>query len=51
MSQRLEILKEVRREYRRFNTVGKQNTVRRNPPIEPDTNFVEHFLASMNDFF
>ena len=51
MSQKFEILKEVRREYRRFNTVDMQFTVRLNPPPKPDTNPVDHFLASVNDLF
>jgi hypothetical protein len=49
MSHKFEILKDVRRESRCFITVGTQLTVRPNPPSEPDTTPVDHFLASVND--
>jgi hypothetical protein len=51
MSQRLETLSEVRREYRRFNTVGTQLTVRLIPPPELNQNPVDHFVASVKDLF
>jgi hypothetical protein len=51
MSQRFEIVSEDRREYRRFNTIGTQLTVRLNPPTEPGTDPVNHFLSGMNDLF
>ena len=51
MSQRFEVLNEIRREYRRFNTVGTNLTVRLSPPTKPDTNPVDHFLGSVNDLF
>ena len=51
MARRLEIVREIRPEYRRFNTIGTQLTVRLNPPSTQDANPVEHFLASVNDLF
>ena len=51
MTQIFEELNEIRREYRRFNTVGTQLTVRLSSPTDPDTNPVDHFLTSMNDLF
>jgi hypothetical protein len=52
MSQSFEIISEDRREYRLFNTVGTQLTVRLNPPTDPGTaNPVDHFLATMNGLF
>ena len=51
MPQRFEILSEVRREYRRFNTVGTQLTRCLNPPPVPDTNPADHFLANVDDLF
>jgi hypothetical protein len=51
VSQRFEIVSEDRREYRRFNSVGTQLTVRLNPPTGPGTNPVNHFLSGMNDLF
>ena len=44
-------MREIRREYHRFNTIGPQLTVRLNPPTEPDTNHMDHFLASVNELF
>jgi hypothetical protein len=41
---------EINREYRRFNTVGTQLTVRLLPPSDA-TDPVTHFLASVNDLF
>jgi hypothetical protein len=51
MAHRFEIVREIRREYRRFGTVGKQFTVRLNPPSDLDLNPIDHFLASINDLF
>jgi hypothetical protein len=53
MSQKFEILDERTREYKRFNDVGTQLTVRLNPPSEDDTppDTITHFLASINELF
>ena len=51
MSQRFEVLEEISREYRCFKTTGRQIRVGLNPPTDPKTNPVEHFLASVNDLF
>ena len=51
MTNRFEIVREVRRQNRRFNTTGTQLTVRLYPPTTPDANPVDHFLASVNDLF
>ena len=51
MSQSFEVLKEIRREYRRLNTIGTQLTVHVNPPTDPDSNPMDHFLASVNGLF
>jgi hypothetical protein len=51
MAQRFEIVREIRRDYRRFGTVGRQFMVRLNPPSERDRNPIDHFLASVNDLF
>jgi hypothetical protein len=37
--------------YRRFNTVGTHLTERFNPPPQPETNSMDHFLDSENDVF
>ena len=50
-AQRFEIVREIRRQYRRINTMGTQLTVRLNPPSSPDIGPIEHFLASVNDLF
>ena len=50
-AQRFEIVREIRRQYRRFNTTGTQLTVRLNPLSSPDTGPIDHFLASANDLF
>ena len=42
---------EIRKEYRRFNAVGTQQTVRLNPISVADTNPVRHFLAGVKDMF
>jgi hypothetical protein len=41
---------EINRQYRRFNTVGTQLTIRLLPPSD-DTDPVTHFLASVNELF
>jgi hypothetical protein len=41
---------EINRQYRRFNTMGTQLTVRLLPPSD-DTDPVTHFLTSVNDLF
>ena len=51
MAHTFEIVREVRRQYRRFNTTGTQLTVRLNPPSVPIANPVDHFIASVNDLF
>ena len=50
-AQRFEIVREISRQYRRFNTMGTQLTVRLNPLSSPDTGPIDHFLASANDLF
>ena len=50
-AQRFEIVQEIRRQYRRVNTMGTQLTVRLNAPSSPDTSPIDHFLASVNDLF
>ena len=50
MERRFKIEGEITRQYRRFNAVGTQLTVRLQ--IRPDEeNPVSHFLASVNDLF
>ena len=49
MAHRFEIVREIRRQYRRFNTTGTQLTVRLNPLSSTDANPIDHFLASVND--
>jgi hypothetical protein len=44
-------VREIRRKYRRFGTIGTQLTVRLNPPTGPNPNPVDHFLDSVNDLF
>ena len=51
MSQYFEVLDEINREYQRLNTIGRQIRVRLKPPTDPDTNPMDHFLASVNDLF
>jgi hypothetical protein len=51
MAQRFEIVRKIRRDYRHFGTVGRQFTVRVNPPTDLDLNHIDHFLASANDLF
>ena len=40
----------VRRQYRRYNAVGTQLTVRLLPPVD-NSDPVGHFLASVNELF
>ena len=43
---------EINRQYRRFNSVGTQLTVRLLPPHEgEDSNRVSHLLASVTELF
>jgi hypothetical protein len=51
MAHRSDIVREIRHDYRRFGTVGKQFTVRLNPPSDLDLNPIDHFLASVNELF
>jgi hypothetical protein len=51
MAHRFEIVREIRRDYRRFGRVGKRFTVRLNPPPDLDLNPINHFLASINELF
>ena len=49
MFQTFEILSKVRKEYRRFNAIGRQITVRLNPSSEININDFSHFLAKVKD--
>jgi hypothetical protein len=51
MAYRFEIVCEIRRDYRRFASIGTQFTVRLNPPTDLDLNLVDQILASVNDLF
>jgi hypothetical protein len=51
MEHRFVIVSEIRRDYRRFGTVGKQFTVRLTPPSDLELNPIDPFLASINDVF
>jgi hypothetical protein len=51
MAHRFEIVCEIRREYRRFGTIGTQFTVRLNPPTDLNPNPVDHFVGSLNELF
>jgi hypothetical protein len=51
MAHRFEIVREIRRKYRRFGTIGTQFTVRLKPPTDLNPNPVDHFLSSVNEFF
>jgi hypothetical protein len=51
MAHRFEDVSEIKREYRRFGTVGTQFTVRLNPPTDLNPNPADHFLASVNELF
>jgi hypothetical protein len=46
---RFTIEEEINRQYRRFNAVGTQLTVRLLPSV--DSNPMSHFLASVSDLF
>ena len=50
MDRRFEIEGEITRQYRRFNAVGTQLTVRLQPPPSEE-NPVSHFLVSVQDLF
>jgi len=50
MARRFEIDDTVRRQYRRYNAVGTQLTVRLLPPAD-NSDPVGHFLASVNELF
>jgi len=50
MARRFEIDDTIRRQYRRYNAVGTQLTVRLLPPAE-NSDPVGHFLASVNELF
>jgi hypothetical protein len=51
MAHKFEIVRLIRRQYRRFVTIGKQFTVRLNPPTDTNPNHVDHFLTSVTDLF
>jgi hypothetical protein len=51
MHHHFEVLRENVRQYRRFNAVGAQITVRLRPPPGPEPDPVRHFLASVNELF
>jgi len=48
MARRLEIFDTITRQFRRYNAVGRQLTVRL-IPLPDNTNPVTHLLASVND--
>jgi len=50
MARRFEIDDTVTRQYRRYNAVGTQLTVRLLPPAD-NSDPVEHFLANVNELF
>jgi len=50
MARRFEIDDTIRRQYRRYNAVGTQLTVRLLPPSD-NSDPVGHFLASVNEIF
>jgi hypothetical protein len=50
MAHTFEIVRELRRDNRRFGATGMQFTVRLNPPTDLDLNPIDHFLASMDVF-
>jgi len=50
MDRRFDILDRDTRQYRRFNAVGRQLTVRLNPPTDA-SDPVSRFLASVNELF
>jgi hypothetical protein len=51
MTHKFEIVREIRREYTRFGTVGTQFTVRHNPSTDLNPNHVDHFLTTVNELF
>jgi len=50
MARRIEIVDTIKRQYRRYNAVGTQHTVRLLPP-EDNSDPVGHFIASLNALF
>jgi len=50
MASRFELDDTIRRQYRRYNTVGTQLTVRLLPPTD-NSDPVGYFLASVNELF
>ena len=50
MARRIEIEDTIKRQYRRYNAVGTQLTVRLLPPAD-NSDPVGHFLASVNELF
>jgi len=50
MARRFEIADRITKQYRRYNAVGRQFTVRLLPPSD-NSDSVTHFLASVNDLF
>jgi len=50
MARRFEIVDKIRRQYRWYNAVGTQHTVRLLPP-EDNSDLVEHFITSVNALF
>jgi hypothetical protein len=51
MYRHFNILSKLTKEYRRFDAVGTQLTVRLNSPSDNDTNPMTHFLTSVNELF
>jgi hypothetical protein len=51
MYQHFQILGEKVRQYRRFNAVGTQITVRLNHPPDTEPDSVDYFLASVDELF
>jgi len=50
MDHKCTITEQITREYRRFNTVGNQLTVRHLPPSEEnEIDFISYFMYSVND--
>jgi len=50
MARRIEIEDTIKRQYRRYNAVGTQLTVRLLPPTD-NSDPMGHFLASVNEHF
>ena len=50
MDRKFKIIDEITRQYRRFNTVGTQLTVRLLPPLEEyERDTVSHYMSSVTD--